>query len=264
MTAEPRTTSRGGRQRAYSVLITSLDAGSVRQLSIPRWVITVGLAASAGIIALAGLGGAAISRTAAQREIIRELTAERDSLRTAFARVEQLESELAALATLGDRVREIAGVSATPSLERGSNRDTKQESPDRQLDHRPAAGPVSRAFGEPADDGRPHPGIDLAGAEGDSVFAAGAGRVASIDADTDYGNRIVIDHGNGLSTVYGHNRDVVPKVGDLVRSGQLIAHLGSTGRSSAPHLHFEVRQDGVPEDPVDRIARMGDRSREKK
>jgi len=264
VTTETRTAPRSGRQDVYSVLITSRDAGRVRQLSIPRWVVTVGIAASAGLIAVAGLGGVALSRTAVQGERIRELTAERDSLRTALQKVEQLESELAALSTLGDRVREIAGVSTAARQSSVSARDAQIGTRRSQLDRRPAAGPVSRAFGEPADDGGPHTGIDLAGAEGDSVLAAGAGRVASIDADTDYGNRIVIDHGSGLSTVYGHNRDVVPAVGDFVRSGQLIAHLGSTGRSSAPHLHFEVRQDGVPVNPADLIDRMGERSRESK
>ena len=67
---------------------------------------------------------------------------------------------------------------------------------------------------------------------------------------TGFGNVIEIDHGNGYSTLYGHNSALVAKVGDLVRVGQVIAKAGSTGRSTGPHIHFEVHVNGVPVNPA--------------
>lgn len=254
---------RAGRRSAYSVLITPLASGTVRQLSVDQWVLRVGLVGAAIVVALALSSVWSLSRTAQQNVQLRELAAERDSLRAALERVDQLERELVALSSLGDRVREIAGVDAAPGrqINSATSQAAVQEPPLGVLNHRPATGPISRGFGDLADDGRAHSGVDLAGAEGDSVVAAGDGRVVAVDVDADYGNRIVIDHGADLITIYGHNRDVIATNGSSVHAGQLISHLGSTGRSSAPHLHFEVRLDGVPVNPVTHVACAWSRTR---
>jgi murein DD-endopeptidase MepM/ murein hydrolase activator NlpD len=81
------------------------------------------------------------------------------------------------------------------------------------------------------------------------VRAAATGAVTFAGTDPEYGNLVIVDHGLGLETRYGHNERLAVRVGDRVTRGQLIAAVGNTGRSSAPHLHFEVRKNGVPVDP---------------
>ena len=99
-----------------------------------------------------------------------------------------------------------------------------------------------------------HKGIDVAGKEGTDVIAVAAGVITWSGKRYGYGNLVEIDHGNGIVTRYGHNRETVVKVGDTVKKGQVIAHMGSTGRSTGPHVHFEVRNNGVAVDPMNYIA----------
>jgi murein DD-endopeptidase MepM/ murein hydrolase activator NlpD len=86
-----------------------------------------------------------------------------------------------------------------------------------------------------------HEGIDIGGERGDKVIAAGSGRVIKAGWQGGYGNLIEIDHGNGLTTRYGHLMKIEVEVGDFVSKGQQIGLVGSTGRSTGPHLHFELR-----------------------
>lgn len=98
--------------------------------------------------------------------------------------------------------------------------------------------------------GRMHEGIDLAVASGTPVVASAAGTVIVAGWLGGYGNLVVVDHGNGVSTAYGHNTSVTVGVGQSVAQGQLIAYSGSTGHSTGPHVHFEVRINGSPVDPM--------------
>ena len=98
--------------------------------------------------------------------------------------------------------------------------------------------------------GRMHEGIDIAVASGTPVVAAASGTVIVAGWMGGYGNLVVIDHGNGISTAYGHNSSVTVGAGQLVAQGQLIAYSGSTGHSTGPHVHFEVRINGSPVDPL--------------
>lgn len=102
-----------------------------------------------------------------------------------------------------------------------------------------------------------HKGIDLRAAEGSDVAAAGAGRVTFAGVSGGYGTSVVVEHANGLSTRYAHLSGIRVKVGDEVAAGQVIGLAGSTGRATAPHLHFEVLEDGVPVDP--RVLETGPR-----
>jgi murein DD-endopeptidase MepM/ murein hydrolase activator NlpD len=100
--------------------------------------------------------------------------------------------------------------------------------------------------------GRParHEGVDVAGKLGTDILAVAAGVVTWAGKRSGYGNLVEINHGNGYVTRYGHNRDVVVQVGDTVKKGQVIAHMGSTGRSTGPHVHFEVRRNGRVVNPI--------------
>jgi murein DD-endopeptidase MepM/ murein hydrolase activator NlpD len=99
--------------------------------------------------------------------------------------------------------------------------------------------------------GRPamHTGLDFRAATGDPVRATANGKVASSGWMGGYGRMVEVDHGNGLSTRYGHLSEINVKVGDTVRIGQVIGAVGSTGRSTGPHLHYETRIDGDAVDP---------------
>jgi murein DD-endopeptidase MepM/ murein hydrolase activator NlpD len=95
-----------------------------------------------------------------------------------------------------------------------------------------------------------HSGLDIAVPSGTQVKAADGGKVLISGWNGGYGYYIAIDHGNGISTAYAHNSRLLVKEGDVVYQGQVIAGSGSTGLSTGPHLHFEVRINGAPVDPV--------------
>lgn len=96
---------------------------------------------------------------------------------------------------------------------------------------------------------RPHPGLDITGRTGDPVWAAKAGRVIFAGWRGGYGNAVVIQHEGNISTLYAHMEALKTTRGDWVDQGEIIGLVGSTGLSTGPHLHFEVRVDGVPKDP---------------
>ncbi len=98
---------------------------------------------------------------------------------------------------------------------------------------------------------RSHRGIDIASKTGSNVLAAAAGRVVFEGWTPHYGNCMMIAHPNGYMTFYGHNQMNIKKVRELASRGEPIALLGNSGRSSAPHLHFEIWKDGVPVDPME-------------
>jgi murein DD-endopeptidase MepM/ murein hydrolase activator NlpD len=94
-----------------------------------------------------------------------------------------------------------------------------------------------------------HTGLDFQADPGTSILAAAGGVVVTQEFHPAYGNMIEIDHGNDLITRYAHASKVLVKKGDLIKRGQKIAEVGTTGRSTGPHLHFEVLVQGVPQDP---------------
>lgn len=94
-----------------------------------------------------------------------------------------------------------------------------------------------------------HEGIDFAAPTGTSIVAAAGGVVIAAEYHHQFGNMLEIDHGNDIVTRYAHASKLLMKVGDIVRRGQQIAHVGSTGRSTGPHLHFEVLVKGVQQNP---------------
>lgn len=102
-----------------------------------------------------------------------------------------------------------------------------------------------------------HPGIDFAGPEGEAVKAVAAGVVTWAGPRAGYGNMVEIDHGNGYATLYGHSEKILVHIGEMVKKGQEIALLGSTGRSTGPHVHFEVLYNGKPVNPARFVNRVG-------
>jgi murein DD-endopeptidase MepM/ murein hydrolase activator NlpD len=117
----------------------------------------------------------------------------------------------------------------------------------------PLEGRITSGFGERLDpidgEGAFHSGIDIAAPNGTPVRAAAAGEVTGRDMGTGYGRTVDINHGHDVSTVYAHLSAVAVMPGEHVSRGQIIGYVGDSGRSTGPHLHYEVRIDGVPVNP---------------
>jgi murein DD-endopeptidase MepM/ murein hydrolase activator NlpD len=118
----------------------------------------------------------------------------------------------------------------------------------------PAHGPITSYFGY-----RYHPilhftrfhaGVDIGASWGSPIVAAGDGRIVAAGWAGGYGREVQIAHGGGLVSLYGHMSEIVAAPGSFVRQGQLIGYVGSSGLSTGPHVHFEVRQSGLPVNPL--------------
>lgn len=116
---------------------------------------------------------------------------------------------------------------------------------------RPSGGIITSNYG--ARWGEVHHGVDIAANVGDPIGAALDGVVVEAGYNNIYGNTVIINHGNGIETVYGHSSKLLVKVGDEIKKGQTIALAGSTGRSTGPHIHFELRNHGVTINPISYI-----------
>jgi murein DD-endopeptidase MepM/ murein hydrolase activator NlpD len=118
----------------------------------------------------------------------------------------------------------------------------------------PSDGPLTSSFGWRTHPilgtSRFHNGLDFGAEHGSPIRAADNGVVIAAGWEGGYGNTVIIDHGNGISTLYGHASELYVAVGQPVQRGQVVAAVGSTGLSTGPHLHFEVRQQGEPTDPI--------------
>jgi murein DD-endopeptidase MepM/ murein hydrolase activator NlpD len=118
----------------------------------------------------------------------------------------------------------------------------------------PVQGRITSSFGEvrssPSSGGtRPHMGIDISAFIGTPIVAPADGIVLSAGRETEYGLRVCVDHGHGFTTMYGHLKEVQVKPGDRVKRGQRLGTVGTTGNTTGPHLHYEVRIHGRPVNP---------------
>ena len=112
----------------------------------------------------------------------------------------------------------------------------------------PVSGPITSPFGWRW--GRMHQGIDIGASTGTPIHAAAAGTVIYCGWEQGYGNFVVLDNGGNLATAYGHQSAIAVTCGQFVAQGQVIGYVGCTGHCTGPHLHFEVRIDGNPVDPM--------------
>jgi len=98
--------------------------------------------------------------------------------------------------------------------------------------------------------GQRHQAVDIGASSGTAIYAAASGRVSTATYNSSYGNYVVIEHANGYSTLYAHASSLLVQAGQSVAKGDIIARVGSTGVSTGPHLHFEIRRNGTPVDPL--------------
>lgn len=186
---------------------------------------------------------------------IRPLEQEVSALRAEKQKVAELAEALAEVEAQYEKVRQMLGADAPagsgrptlPPLPSGGRRSEAPEEISR-LDSWPLPTPGYVTQGESGEER--HPGVDLAVPLDTYVRAADAGVVREAAADGVYGNYVLLDHGGGVESLYAHASRLFVEAGDTVESSEVIALTGSTGRSTAPHLHFEVRRDGGAVDPL--------------
>jgi murein DD-endopeptidase MepM/ murein hydrolase activator NlpD len=188
-------------------------------------------------------------------------------LRAENSRVQQLAAALNRAEANYQELRQILGAKAPPAPRTGNLssgmravtiRATAPGAPPRYEtgssvpSHWPldVAGFVTRGQVRPGDVAESHPGIDIAVPAGTPVRASGGGTVKATGYDPDYGSFVLLRHPSGYETMYGHASRVLVVEGDDIQAGQVIALSGSSGRSTAPHLHFEIRRDGKTLDPL--------------
>ncbi len=141
---------------------------------------------------------------------------------------------------------------------KGAGSKEGPQPPPGPLDHGaprwPVQGSISSEFGwrtHPIHgDRRFHQGLDVAAEQGTPIACSLPGRVVTSEFQEGYGNLVVVDHGRGISTLYAHNRKNLVRTGDWVQAGDPVAQVGSTGMSTGPHLHFEVRRHGRALNPA--------------
>ena len=197
---------------------------------------------------------AADAAASEQRGVVTRLVASRDALVAAeqaksatLASIEEGQADVhAEIEALEDRSAELA--EQIRQSQQGSSSTPVPPPSGNGILAWPVSGAVVSGFGMRW--GRMHEGIDITASMNTPVHASAAGRVINAGWLGGYGNLVVVDHGGGLSTAYAHNTSFAVAVGDTVAAGQVIAYSGSTGDSSGPHVHFEVRVNGSAVDPL--------------
>lgn len=249
---------------AVTILVHKDGEVDSRSYRIPVWVLRTGMVTAATLLVLALIGAALYAPIVRAAARVPSLTRQIDRLTTENQQVRQLAGRLVEMESRYAQVRAMLGGDIVPAgpaagealpvahpvLALAPGRRTSQlgaSVPQRwPLDE---SGVVTRGqIGEGSSD-ETHPGIDIAVPTGTPIRAAGGGTVSRTGSDPEYGLFVLITHPDGYQTMYGHASRLLVADGDEVNAGQVIALSGSTGRSTAPHLHFEIRRGGRSIDP---------------
>jgi len=240
----------------FDLVVVPRDGGATRtyRIGAGRRRLFIGVASAAAVLLLAMLGSWTwIGRTAARvpglEATIDSLEAERDRVLELGRRLETLEAQYGRVRDMfGSRPTDPSNVWLPPTGGTSAPRPTDAEPSTPESWPLSEAGFVTRNLLEGA--GQDHPGLDIAIPEGTWIRASGAGVVVDVGEDPVYGHFVTLDHGEGLVTLYGHAARTFVERGQQVRRNEVIGLSGNSGRSTAPHLHFEVRRDGEPLDPA--------------
>lgn len=252
-------------RRGVSVIVQADGALKSQQFRLPLWLLRLLLAALVVVVVLAVLGVAfygpiarqaarvpALERDVARLELenaqVRELAVALDSLEVRYQQLRQLVG--------ADIVPEPLALRSTLPLAAAVQARLPGQGPRPVGPTLPTAWPLdesgylTRGQIGPSSGDEPHPGLDIAVPVGSLVRAAGGGTVLQAGEEPAYGRFVLIEHPDGYESMYGHLSRVVVRTGDRVNEGEVIGRSGNTGRSSAPHLHFEIRRQGLPVDPA--------------
>lgn len=247
-----------GKRQVSFLVTTNYDGRSYRgalSLGTVRLIIAVAALLVALVVLALALGWAGLHRSAR----LSYLELRNQQLEAEFLKVAELRQRLDRLEELERRYAEMLGVQLTPPPVDWSAVPADPDAGDGTAPDAWGSAPVpsvrpveefviSRRFS------RDHPGVDLAARAGTPVRASADGVVAEASEDSIFGNYLRLTHPGGFETFYGHLRERQAAAGDSVRAGQPIGTVGSTGRSTAPHLHFEVRRHGEPLNPAELLA----------
>ncbi len=253
------------KRRTATIIIHKDGELSSRSIRVPLWLLRVsGVSgiALAVLIVVAAVLYTPIARTAAR---VPSLDREVERLSAENRQVQQLAARLEAAEARYEQVREMLGGDLVPELQRPeATIATVPALTARAPDVGPCyedgpsipthwpldqPGVITRGPVGTGSSAEVHEGLDIAVAHGTPIRATGGGVVSDAGRDVEYGLFIKLEHPEGYQTMYGHASRLLVEPGDSVAAGQVIALSGSTGRSTAPHLHFEILKDGDPIDP---------------
>jgi murein DD-endopeptidase MepM/ murein hydrolase activator NlpD len=245
-----------------TVLVVPHDEKNVRRLRVSyRWI-KVGFALAGVLLVAVALAALSYGRVVSRATRAALLERENARLEVENEKVDAIAENLERTERAYAQIREMAGLppdepgTAGDSLPAGRGGPAGEAAPAAATDAPdsvPAGWPLSlkgfqtAGFGEGAGE---HPGVDIAVPVHTPVLATAGGMVAAADSDPVYGHYVVVAHGGGIETMYGHNAVLLVERGERVTRGQPIAYSGNSGRSTAPHLHYEIRRDGRAIDPA--------------
>jgi murein DD-endopeptidase MepM/ murein hydrolase activator NlpD len=255
--------------RGVSIIVAPRGTGTTVSFSIPGRVGIVGLVVLAVLIAALVFSGYTYARLTTLTLELGRLRRENATLRTQTEKMDEIRAQIAEVESMRRKIESWAGVMApggegeegaeivyvyvpmwprrySYEIMRDAYRHRSNLLPEMII---PTPGWVSRWFIEGEAGGATHPGVDIVAATGTPVRCALDGEVTFAGWDDIYGNVIRVQHNDSIATVYGHNDRVLVEEGEWVAKGEVIARVGNTGRSTAPHLHFEVLKNGIAENP---------------
>ena len=256
-------------KRGVSLIVQRDGALQSSSYRLSLWVLRAALIAAVALTVAAVLGVAVYGPIIRQAARVPALTRELERLRADNRRIRDLANALDSVEANYEQLRHMVGADIVPdrlalgsslpvapaiyaAVPRGGGPAALESTPSPPrhwpLDER---GYVTRGqvAGRGSGGEEAHPGIDIAVPSGSVVRAAGGGTVLQTGVQSEYGNFVLLEHPEGYRSMYGHLSRILAVEGTRVRAGEVIALSGNTGRSSAPHLHFEIRLNGVAVDP---------------
>lgn len=247
------------RKPGVRLLVIPEDGRETLTFHLSRRRLTTLVALGVSLVAAVAVLGGTWWYMAARAYQVPVLQAQLSELQEGQEQVAALAERLAVLEDRYRRVRSLFGIDTAqvlPELWRppGAGSRPSQEDPEGSL---PTSWPlttpgfVTQNLLEGGDGD--HPGLDIAVPSHAYIRAAGAGTVTDAGEDPVYGNFVTVDHGEGYLTLYAHASELLVEVGQQVRRNEVIALTGNTGRSTAPHLHFEIRLNGETVDPLSMV-----------